>query len=51
MNFWVIIEYFFNYKYKRYILEQIKEKFKCLVDVVFRLDEEMLEIKDEIKDV
>ena len=50
MNFWATIEHSLNYKYKQHIPEQLKEKLKRSADAAFRLDEEMLEIKDEIKD-
>ena len=50
MNFWATIEHSLNYKYKQHIPEKLKEKLKCSADAAFRLDEEMLEIKDEIKD-
>ena len=50
MNFWATIEHSLNYKYKQHIPEQLKEKLKSSADAAFRLDEEMLEIKDEIKD-
>ena len=41
MNFWATIEHSLNYKYKQ---------LKSAADAAFKLDEEMLEIKDEIKD-
>ena len=50
MNFWATIEHSLNYKYKQHIPEKLKEKLKRSADAAFRLDEEMLEIKDEIKD-
>jgi putative GTP pyrophosphokinase len=50
MNFWATIEHSLNYKYKQQIPEEIKQKLKKAADAAFRLDEEMLEIKDEIKD-
>ena len=50
MNFWATIEHSLNYKYKQHIPENLKEKLKSSADAAFRLDEEMLEIKDEIKD-
>ncbi|WP_294155461.1 GTP pyrophosphokinase family protein [uncultured Clostridium sp.] len=50
MNFWATIEHSLNYKYKQHIPENLKEKLKRSADAAFRLDEEMLEIKDEIKD-
>ena len=50
MNFWATIEHSLNYKYKQQIPKELKEKFKNGADAAFKLDEEMLEIKDEIKD-
>lgn len=50
MNFWATIEHSLNYKYKQQIPKELKEKLKNGADAAFKLDEEMLEIKDEIKD-
>ncbi|MBE6048164.1 MAG: GTP pyrophosphokinase family protein [Clostridium sp.] len=50
MNFWATIEHSLNYKYKQQIPLELKEKLKSAADAAFQLDEEMLEIKDEIKD-
>ena len=50
MNFWATIEHSLNYKYKHNIPEDIKLKLKSAADAAFLLDEQMLEIKDEIKD-
>lgn len=50
MNFWATIEHSLNYKYKQHIPDKLKTKLKSSADAAFRLDEEMLEIKDEIKD-
>ena len=50
MNFWATIEHSLNYKYKQQIPDEIKTKLKSAADAAFNLDEEMLEIKDEIKD-
>ncbi|SHK14738.1 putative GTP pyrophosphokinase [Clostridium cavendishii DSM 21758] len=50
MNFWATIEHSLNYKYKQNLPSNIKKKLKSAADAAFRLDEEMLEIKDEIKD-
>lgn len=50
MNFWATIEHSLNYKYKKDIPEEIREKLKSGADAAFKLDQEMLEIKDEIKD-
>lgn len=50
MNFWATIEHSLNYKYKHDIPENIKFKLKSAADAAFQLDQQMLEIKDEIKD-
>jgi putative GTP pyrophosphokinase len=50
MNFWATIEHSLNYKYKHEIPKDIKLKLKSAADAAFQLDEQMLEIKDEIKD-
>lgn len=50
MNFWATIEHSLNYKYKHDIPKEIKEKLINAADAAFMLDQEMLEIKDEIKD-
>lgn len=50
MNFWATSEHSLNYKYKHDIPEHIKQKLKHAADAAFKLDQLMLEIKDEIKD-
>lgn len=50
MNFWATIEHSLNYKYKHDIPNYIKAKLKYAADAAFQLDEQMLQIKDEIKD-
>lgn len=50
MNFWATIEHSLNYKYKQQIPVELKDKLKSAADAAFKLDEEMLQIKDEIKD-
>ncbi|MCH3965250.1 MAG: GTP pyrophosphokinase family protein [Clostridium sp.] len=50
MNFWATIEHSLNYKYKHEIPDYIKEKLKSAADLAFNLDQQMLDIKDEIKD-
>ncbi len=50
MNFWATVEHSLNYKYKHEIPEHIKDKIKGAADAAFKLDQEMLEIKDEIMD-
>ena len=50
MNFWATVEHSLNYKYKHDIPEGIKQKLKAAGDAAFQLDQQMLDIKDEIKD-
>ena len=50
MNFWATIEHSLNYKYKHEIPGDIRQKLKHAADAAFKLDQLMLEIKDEIKD-
>lgn len=50
MNFWATVEHSLNYKYKQQIPEHIKKKLKSAADAAFQLDQQMLGIKDEIKD-
>lgn len=50
MNFWATVEHSLNYKYKHAIPEEIKYKLKSAADAAFLLDQQMLDIKDEIKD-
>ncbi|MGG5460774.1 GTP pyrophosphokinase [Clostridium sp. B9] len=50
MNFWATIEHSLNYKYRKNLPKDIQFKLKRAADAAFMLDEEMLEIKDEIKD-
>ncbi|KEI14259.1 GTP pyrophosphokinase [Clostridium novyi B str. ATCC 27606] len=50
MNFWATVEHSLNYKYKHKIPKEIKGKLKSAADAAFKLDTEMLEIKDEIMD-
>ncbi|GAA0786464.1 GTP pyrophosphokinase [Hathewaya limosa] len=50
MNFWATVEHSLNYKYKHAIPADIKEKLKKAADAAFVLDQEMMDIKEEIKD-
>lgn len=50
MNFWATIEHSLNYKYKQQIPQNIKVKIKSAADAAYMLDEQMMDIKDEIKD-
>ncbi len=49
MNFWATAEHSLNYKYKQSIPEEIRIKLKRAADAAYELDEQMREIKDEIK--
>lgn len=48
MNFWATIEHSLNYKYKKNIPEKVRERLKKAAEAAHRLDQEMLEIRDEI---
>ncbi|MCY6958926.1 GTP pyrophosphokinase [Clostridium brassicae] len=50
MNFWATVEHSLNYKYKHQIPDEIRRKLKSSADAAFKLDQDMLEIKDEIMD-
>ncbi|MEW8956439.1 GTP pyrophosphokinase family protein [Clostridium sp.] len=50
MNFWATIEHSLNYKYKQHIPKELTVKLKSAADAAYKLDEEMREIKEEIKD-
>lgn len=50
MNFWATAEHSLNYKYKQQIPAEIKQKLKQSAESAYKLDEVMMEIKDEIKD-
>ncbi|WMJ80591.1 GTP pyrophosphokinase family protein [Clostridium sp. MB40-C1] len=50
MNFWATVEHSLNYKYKHQIPDEIRGKLKSSADAAFKLDQDMLEIKDEIMD-
>ncbi len=50
MNFWATVEHSLNYKYKHDIPPDIRYKLKNAADAAFQLDQQMLIIKDEIKD-
>lgn len=50
MNFWATVEHSLNYKYKHDIPDEIRSKLKEAADAAFKLDEQMMFIKDEIKD-
>lgn len=50
MNFWATVEHSLNYKYKHNIPSDVRGKLKNAADAAFQLDQQMLTIKDEIKD-
>jgi len=49
MNFWAIIEHSLKYKYKHNVPEHINERLKKASDAAFLLDQEMSEIRHEIR--
>lgn len=50
MNFWATAEHSLNYKYKQHIPDNLKTKLKQAADTIYKLDELMTQIKDEIRD-
>ena len=50
MNFWATIEHSLNYKYQGEYPEEILERLERASEAAFRLDEEMSEIRDEIRE-
>lgn len=50
MNFWATIEHSLNYKFKKNMPKDIRERLKNAAEAAFLLDEEMSEIRDEIVD-
>lgn len=48
MNFWATIEHSVNYKYKNHIPDNIRLRLKKSAEAAFKLDEEMLIIRDEV---
>ena len=50
MNFWATIEHSLNYKYQGEYAEEILERLERASEAAFRLDEEMSEIRDEIRE-
>lgn len=50
MNFWATIEHSLNYKYKRNIPSDIRERLKKAAEAASHLDQEMSEIRNEIKE-
>ena len=49
MNFWATIEHSLNYKYQGEYPQEILERLERASEAAFRLDEEMSEIRDEIR--
>ena len=50
MNFWATIEHSLNYKYHGEYPQEILERLERASEAAFRLDEEMSEIRDEIRE-
>lgn len=49
MNFWATIEHSLKYKYKRKIPDHIQARLKSSADAAFQLDQEMSQIRHEIR--
>ena len=50
MNFWATIEHSLNYKYKGEYPEEIRHRLRRAAEASYRLDEEMSEIREEIRE-
>ncbi|MDQ0162453.1 GTP pyrophosphokinase [Bacillus alveayuensis] len=50
MNFWATIEHSLNYKYSGNIPEDIKLRLQRAAEAAYRLDEEMSQIREEIRE-
>lgn len=50
MNFWATIEHSLNYKYKENIPSHIADKLRKSAEAAYKLDQEMLSIRDEVVD-
>lgn len=50
MNFWATIEHSLNYKYQGVFPEELSARLQRAAEAVFRLDNEMSEIREEIKE-
>lgn len=50
MNFWATIEHSLNYKYRGKYPEEILRRLERASEAAFQLDEEMTEIRDEIRE-
>lgn len=49
MNFWATIEHSLNYKYKDDLPEDLRVRLRKAAEAAFRLDEEMSQIREEIR--
>lgn len=50
MNFWATIEHSLNYKYRGEFPDDIKKRLELTAKIAFQLDEEMRQIRDDIKE-
>ncbi|GIM45049.1 GTP pyrophosphokinase [Collibacillus ludicampi] len=50
MNFWATIEHSLSYKYQGNIPQDIKDRLRNAAEAAFRLDEEMSQIREEIRE-
>ncbi|HJA27148.1 MAG TPA: GTP pyrophosphokinase family protein [Candidatus Limosilactobacillus intestinigallinarum] len=50
MNFWATIEHSLNYKYQGAFPEELSARLQRAAEAAFRLDKEMSEIREEIKE-
>ncbi|MFP3360244.1 GTP pyrophosphokinase family protein, partial [Planococcus sp. SIMBA_143] len=50
MNFWATIEHSLNYKYNKKIPEDVKKRLQRAAEAASKLDDEMSEIRGEIKE-
>lgn len=50
MNFWATIEHSLNYKYRGEYPEDIRERLRRAAEAAYMLDDEMSEIRDEIRE-
>ncbi|WP_283678899.1 GTP pyrophosphokinase family protein [Lentilactobacillus sp. Marseille-Q4993] len=50
MNFWATVEHSLNYKYQGEFPDQLKSRLKSAAEAAFKLDEEMSEIRDELRE-
>ncbi len=50
MNFWATIEHSLNYKYKQHIPEHVTDRLKKAADAAMVIDQEMSEIRYEIRE-